>query len=145
MIILLIKIFFTGLFLNLIYELAHCVLYKTFLEAPMTKRIYLILKAIIFDGFAIMIIYFISYLMSKNFANTLSSNAGAMRPFYNYFHVVLFLVFSLLFAYLWEVYSIKNKRWEYSNKMPLVFGVGITPFVQLALTGFLSLYFAFNF
>jgi len=125
---LIIKIFFVAFFINLLYELLHSLLYKTCLEAPLKKYIYLILKGATFDGFSIAVIYFISYYI-----------------FPHYLQIFVFLLISLVFAYLWETYAIKNKRWEYSKKMPLIFNIGVTPFLQLALTGFLAIYFAFNF
>lgn len=134
MALLLIKIFFTAFFINLLYELLHSVLYKTCLKAPLPKYIYLILKAAVFDGFSITIIYYTVYLLFKN-----------QNPFYNYLQLVVFLSFNLIFAYVWEIYSLKKKKWEYSDKMPLILGVGITPFIQLALTGVVSIYFIFYF
>ncbi len=124
---LIITLFFTAFFINLLYELLHSLLYKTCLEAPLKKYIYLILKAAIFDGFVISILYFLTFLV------------------FNSYQLIIFLVASLIFAYIWEIYSLKAGKWEYSKKMPLIFGVGVTPFLQLALTGFLSTYIVFNF
>lgn len=134
MINLIIKIFFAAFFINLLYEISHSVLYETCLKASFKKYIYLILKGAMFDGLAISIIYFATYLIF-NSQNILS----------NYYQFVLFFSVSLIFAYFWEIYSIKAGKWEYSDKMPLIFGVGITPVIQLTLTGILSLYIVFNF
>lgn len=131
---LLVKIFFISIFINLIYELLHSVLYKTCLDSPLTKYIYLIIKAAIFDGFSITIIYFISYLIFRN-----------QNLFNNSWQIFTFIFISLIFACTWEIYSIKKKKWEYSDKMPTILGVGVTPFVQLALTGSLSIYLSFYF
>lgn len=139
------RIFFTAFFINLLYELLHSVLYKTRIKAPLPKYFYLILKAAIFDGFLITVIYYLVYFFFNNFTVLPPLGFQAYNPFNNYLQIVAFLLISLIFAYLWEVYSVKNKRWEYSDKMPLIFRAGITPVIQLALTGFLSLYLAFNF
>lgn len=133
MIDLLIKIFIFAFFINLLYELCHSVLYKTCLKASLPKYVYLILKAAIFDGFSITIIYFATYLIFKN-----------ENPFYNYSQLISFLLISLLFAFLYEKVSLAKNRWEYSDKMLLIFGVGLTPLLQLALTGFLVLHFTLN-
>src|SRR3989344_5709143 len=122
MLFLLIKIFLVSFFINLLYEVLHSILYKTCLEAKTKKYVYLILKGALFDGFSISIIYFLSYLIFKN-----------TDPFKNYYQLILFIIVGLLFAFLWEVYSIKRGKWEYSKKMPLIFKVGLTPFLQLAL------------
>ncbi len=134
MVVLLTTIFIGGFFINLLYELLHSLLYKTCLESPLPNYLYLILKAALFDGITITTIYFITYLVFQN-----------KNPFNNYFQLVLFCLIGLLFAFLYEKYSLYQKRWEYSDKMPLIFSVGVTPTIQLALTGFLVLHFTFNF
>lgn len=134
MIDVLIGIFFIAFFVNLLYEILHSVLYKTCLEAPLKKYIFLILKAAAFDGFVISAMYFAVYLIFRN-----------QNTFFNFYQLSVFLLANLIFAYLWEAYSLPKKKWVYSEKMPLVFGVGITPLIQLPLTGLLSVYFALYF
>ena len=104
----------------------HSVLYKTCFEVPLPKYIYLIIKGSIFDGFSITMIHFISDLF---FSGT--------------YKIIMFLLFSVIFAYIWEMYSIKVKKWEYSDKMPIILGVGVTPLVQLTLTGILTIYLTY--
>jgi len=91
-------------------------LYKTCLDAPLKKYVYLMVKAALFDGFMIVVIYFLTG------------------------NITIFLVVSALFAYSWELYSLKKDKWEYAKTMPKILGAGITPTVQLALTGLASLY-----
>lgn len=134
MIDILIKVFFIAFFVNLLYEVLHSVLYKTCLEATLKKYIFLILKAAVFDGFVISAMYFAVYLIFRN-----------QNIFFNFYQLVVFLVISLVFAYGWEIYSLKKGKWEYSPRMPLIFGAGVTPLVQLPLTGLLSIYFTFYF
>lgn len=134
MIYLLTKLFIIAFFINLLYEILHSVLYKTCQEASLKKYIYLILKGAIFDGFSITLIYFITFIIFKN-----------QNPFNNIAQIIAFILIALILAYIWDFHAIKNKRWEYSEKMPLILGVGITPIVQLALTGFLSIYLIFYF
>lgn len=124
------KLFLAAFFINLIYEISHSFLYKTCLEAPFKKYVYLVVKGALFDGLAITLIYFlVSFIFQKT------------NIFNNYFHLASFLIISLAFAYFWEIYSIRKGKWEYSRNMPVVFGSGLTPSIQLTLTGFLSLYF----
>ncbi|MDO8529813.1 MAG: hypothetical protein Q7S10_00155 [bacterium] len=127
-------IFFVAFFLNLLYEVLHSILYETCLKAPLKKYIYLILKAALFDGMVIVLIYFDTYLIFKN-----------QNPFSDAYQVMIFIVSSLLFAYIWEIYSLKKGKWEYSASMPIVLGVGVTPLVQLSLTGLASIYIVFQF
>lgn len=132
MITIIAKIFLVAFFLNLLYELAHSLLYKTCLNITLQKYVPLIIKASFYDGAWIALIYLAVYLPFGN-KNIID----------NYFQIALFFIISILFAYFWELYSIKNKRWEYSSKMPLIFGVGVTPIFQLFLTGFISLLIVF--
>jgi hypothetical protein len=127
MIELLIKILIISFFINLLYELLHSLLYKTCIEAPLPKYVYLILKAAVFDGVSITLIYSISYFAFKNYS------------------IFIFSAISIAFAYFWEIYSIKEGRWEYTSKMPKIFGVGLTPTFQLFITGFLSIYLSIKF
>ncbi len=123
-----IKLFFIAFFINLLYEILHSFLYETCLNVHLKRYIFLIFKAAIFDGFSITAIYFIVSLI---FANNL--------------RISMFLLISLIFAYGYEKYALSHKRWKYSNSMPILLGVGITPLIQLALTGLLSIYLVLNF
>jgi len=125
----LIKIFFITFFINLLYELLHSLLYKTCEEASLKKYIYLIIKGAVFDGISIVLIYFLSFLIFK-----------AQNIFENYFQLFFFFIISIIFAYLWEIYSLKSGKWQYTESMPKLFGSGITPLIQLALTGILTFF-----
>ena len=124
---LLFKIFFAAFFINLLYELLHSVLYETCLKAPLKRYIYLILKAAVFDGIAIVALFIISY---------------SLVPGY---YLAVFLPASILFAFEWEIYALGGGRWKYSKEMPVIFGVGITPLLQLAFTGVISIYIVSHF
>lgn len=117
----LIKIFFIACFINLLYEILHSLLYKTCWEASLSRYVYLIIKAAVFDGFSIVVIYFVSFRFLRFD-----------------FRIFTFIIVSLFFAYFWEIYSLKKGKWEYSPKMPIILGVGLTPLIQLCLTGILS-------
>jgi hypothetical protein len=129
MIVALTEIFLIAFFLNLLYELLHSPLYETCLKMPLKKYVPLIIRASFYDAVWIVVIYSITYL-----------SFGNKNIFNDYLRIGLFSIISTLFAYSWELYSIKNKRWEYSPKMPLIFGAGLTPTFQIFLTGLVSLY-----
>lgn len=126
-----IKIFFIAFAINILYEVLHSFLYETCLRASPKKYGYLILKGAVFDGFVILVLYLFVVLIFQNY-----------NMFVNYFQCVVFFGAGIIFAYVWEIYSLRKKKWEYSEHMPLVFGAGLTPLVQLAFTGFLSVYLA---
>lgn len=128
----LLEIFFVAFFINLLYEILHSLLYETCLKMPLKKYVRLILRASFFDGIWISAIYLITYLIFGN-----------KNVFSNYFQLILFSVLSIASAYLWELYSIKNKKWEYSSRMPLIFGAGITPTLQIFITGLITFYIVF--
>ena len=119
---LLVTLFFVGFFINLLWELLHSTLYKTCWDAPLNKFVYLMVKGSTFDGIVIVIIYFITRLLFGDY------------------YLVAFVFIAFLFAYGWEIYSGKAGRWGNFDKMPLVFGAGLTPIVQLAITGAVSIY-----
>jgi len=133
MILIIIKLFLVAFFINLLYEMLHSLLYKTCYEAGLKKYVYLMIKGASFDGFWISFIYLITYFAFNS-----------INIFSNYYQLSLFLIISLLFAYIWEIYAVKNKRWEYADKMPIALGVGLTPLIQLAITGLISTYFTLN-
>ena len=118
------KIGLAAFFLNLAYELLHSLLYTTCWEAPLNRYVYLILKAALFDGVIIAIVYGLSWFL----------------PFGR---MMFFVVVLLAFAWFWEVYSLRKGKWQYTQRMPLLLGVGLTPLVQLAACGILSLYLVF--
>ena len=82
------------------------------------------LKASLVDAVWIAGFYLITYGIFKN-----------TNPLTNVSQLVLFGVISIGWAYFWEIYSLKNKRWEYVSAMPVIAGAGLTPLVQLFLTG----------
>ena len=126
------EIFVVGVLLNLAYEILHSSLYKTCRNTSLRKYLYLMAKACVFDGLVIAIIYYLSYLIFNN-----------INILQNYAQLAVFSAISFAFAYFWEVRSLKREKWEYAKQMPLVLGVGITPLMQLSLTGILSFYIIF--
>ena len=128
----LLEIFFVAFFINLLYELLHSPLYETCRKMPLKKYVPLILRASFSDGVWIATIHLITYLIF-----------GSKNIFSNYLQLLLFSIVSILFAYFWELYSVRNKRWEYSPKMPLILGAGISPTFQIFITGLVTLYIVF--
>ncbi|OGZ70336.1 MAG: hypothetical protein A2904_00090 [Candidatus Staskawiczbacteria bacterium RIFCSPLOWO2_01_FULL_33_9] len=118
------KIFLISFLINIIWEFCHCGLYSTCVNWQSKKRILLLTFASFKDALFIVIFYLISIFSSEN-KNILEV---PLSLFY-------FIALSLLFSFIDEKLSIKYKRWEYSLKMPKVFGVGITPLLELAITG----------
>ncbi|MFH1283809.1 MAG: hypothetical protein ABII27_09135 [bacterium] len=60
--------------------------------------------------------------------------------FMNKINIIAFLLFGLLSAIIVEyraVYLVR--KWNYNSIMPTIFGIGISPLVQLSITGILAL------
>ncbi len=50
-------------------------------------------------------------------------------------NTAVFVGVLFLFSYGVELHALRSKRWEYTPTMPLVFGVGLSPLLELAVTG----------
>src|SRR3989344_4036202 len=118
------QIFIIAFLINLLYEVLHSQLYTTCLKMPLKKYIPLITIASVKDGIWISIFFAVSVLIFKN-----------LIILTNYYQILFFIIIALTFAFIDEKISIKYKRWEYSSQMPKIFGVGITPLLELAITG----------
>jgi len=118
----LVTLFWVACLINLVYEILHSVLYTTCLNASWKTYAYLMLKGALFDGTVITIFFATTY------------------TFFKEYYIAPFIIISLAFAYIWEVYSLKKGTWEYSEHMPTVFLVDVTPLIQLAATGMGAIY-----
>lgn len=58
----------------------------------------------------------------------------------NVVNVVLFSILLFAIAFFVEKYALSVGRWSYSSLMPVIFGIGLSPLVQLAVTGITSLF-----
>ena len=134
MLVILVKIFTISFLINLLWEVLHSQLYTTCLKATLKKYIPLIVGASLKDGFWITLFYTISFTIfkSENILNNLSQ-------------LILFSVLSLVFSFVDEKISLKMNRWEYAKTMPTIFGVGVTPLLEITVTGILTFIYIFNF
>lgn len=123
----LLQIFLTAFLVNLAWEFAHSRLYETCLRLPFKKTIPLLTRASLKDAFWIVLFFLASVIAFKN-TNILT----------NYFQLLSFVFLSATFSFIDEKISLRFKRWEYSKVMPTVLGVGITPLIELAVTGIIT-------
>lgn len=123
----LIRLFAAGFALNLLWEFAHCQLYETCRRQTWAQNIPLLVKMSFKDGLFIVLFYVIALALFPA-ENILASRAA----------LAVFLTLSLGFAFIDEKVSVKKGRWEYAREMPTVFGVGITPLLEIAVTGVLA-------
>jgi len=122
-------------FLNLLWEVLHSMLYD-WNAPPLVNDIYRFIPRI--TGFATLLdAVWIACILLIN-----AARAGGFDWIYepgaaDYATVAACGVAS---AVLIELAAIRFNMWHYHQRMPLVFGMGLTPLVQLALTGCASLY-----
>lgn len=132
MLSILLQIFIISSLINLFWEVIHSQLYTTCQKLSLNKYIPLIIKVSLKDGFWISIFYIISFFIFQNTNILLNTN-----------QLILFILLALSFSFIDEKISLKMKRWEYTAEMPTIFKVGITPLLELAVTGTLTFLYIF--
>jgi len=118
-----------ALILNIIWEFSHHFLYVDLSGIP--KYSHLIIASFA-DMLIILGIFAIVSLKNKNL-NWIKNPSK-----FDYFMVVFL---GLIIAIFIEMINLNLGRLEYTLAMPTLFGIGISPLIQLALTGIISLIF----
>lgn len=114
-------IFFTVFVLNVVWENLHVFLYDNYKGGAITE--FILLRASLFDAFLITII---------------------LLPFlyFSFFKTKIWLIFliGICIAIINEWYGLSTARWMYNDLMPIIpiIKTGLTPTIQLALTGYLT-------
>ena len=115
-------------FLNIIWEFSHHGLYIDLTGIPFT--IHMILASI-GDLFLVIIIFGINSMFRKN----IDWIENPKKQDY-----LFIIILGILIAVLVEIYGISQGRWLYKPTMPTLFGIGISPLIQLFFTSILSLW-----
>lgn len=123
---------FLTLILNLIWEFSHYQLYLDLSGIP--KFPHLILASFT-DMFILLCILGLISLKNKNFN-------WIKKP--NKFDYLFVLILGLFIALSIELINLNLGRWSYTPEMPTLLGIGLSPLIQLSLTGIISL-FIFSF
>jgi hypothetical protein len=128
-----------GFFLNVLWEVLHSYLYD-WNKPPLVNDIYVYIPRIVFfaslfDALFIMIFLLLNALIMNDFD-------WIIYPDNLDYGIIALMGF--LTAILIELWAIRKNKWSYTKKMPLIFGAGLTPLVQLALTSVLSIYIINN-
>lgn len=114
--------------INLVWEVAHSPLYETALAMPVKQYSPMILEMSLKDGLWITLFYAISTILFKN-ADILKNRTQLWA----------FVIMALTFSFWDEKISLTLGRWEYAEAMPTLFEIGLTPLLELAVTGVLTL------
>ena len=115
------------LVLNLIWEFSHYQLYNDLTGIPQTLHIII---ASFSDVFWVFIIFFCVFLINRGIEWMENPTKK------DYFLIV---IFGLVIAILIEIINLNLGRWAYKEIMPTILGIGLSPLLQLAITGVLSL------
>jgi hypothetical protein len=130
---LLASLFVVGFLLNLVWEFSHSQLYETCRRKPWRKNVPLLIKMSLKDGLFIVLFYVLA--VSIFGSRDILTNPSALTSF---------MLLSLGFAFFDEKTSLRLGRWEYAATMPRVFSVGLTPLLEIALTGLLTFIIVFQ-
>lgn len=115
-------IFFFAFVLNFVWENLHSLLYENYMGRPITE--FILLRATLADAVMIAAVAFPFLYFS------------GLRA-----HRWIAILLWIILAVVIELFALSTGRWAYNEYMPLVpfLGVGLTPTIQLALLGYLSL------
>ncbi|NVM29940.1 MAG: hypothetical protein HWN65_13950 [Candidatus Helarchaeota archaeon] len=127
-------IILAAFFLNLLWEVSHSMLYD-WDKAPLINNIYVyiprILGASCLDAFFIFIIILLNSLLRRSFQWVHSPRKRDYMVL-----IILGVVAAICIEWVATIFNM----WSYNEFMPIIFGVGLTPLIQLAITGAFSLY-----
>jgi len=113
------SIFGLAFLLNLVWEFLHSDLYVSYKGAEITD--FILFRASVVDSFIILVIVFLAQRWTKKTGSFV-------------------LVAGLVAAITIELWAMQTSRWVYKDIMPIVpfLGIGLTPVVQLALSGWVT-------
>lgn len=116
-------------FLNFFWESLHGLLFQDHPAMAAVRYVPMMLEMAVYDAFAVSGVYLLVSLLNR---------APVWRPTLR--NILLYEVLAVFTAAFTEHAAVRIlHQWAYLPSMPLVFGLGITPLVQLALTGLVSI------
>lgn len=119
-------IFITAFILNLIWEVSHFNLYICNLPGSYSS---MILRATLIDALIILGIYYIIALINKN-TKWIFTNKKL-----NY---LITIILGTIIAVYIELNALNQDRWSYTQFMPTIFGIGLTPLLQMIILPLLT-------
>jgi hypothetical protein len=66
-----------------------------------------------------------------------SSKISGTKNILNQNYLVV-LIIGLIFAGILEITNLRLGRWQYISSMPVIFGIGVSPLIQLSATAIIS-------
>jgi hypothetical protein len=126
-IVLVLKLAAVAFFLNFFWEVLHSRLYETTLSMGPAALGNLLTLQSLKDAGWIVLFYLITLAIFRN--TDITRNRAQLA---------VFILLALMFSFVDERISIELGRWAYASVMPTVFGAGLTPFLELAVTGLVT-------
>ena len=114
--------------LNIVWEFLHYRLYIDLTGIPSTTHL-------IIASFADLFLVFLIFSIISIFNKSISWIENPHKLDYN-----IIILFGILIATIIEIYSLSNGRWAYTNLMPTIFGIGLSPLIQLFTTSIIGLW-----
>ena len=114
--------------LNIVWEFSHYKLYNDLSGIPATKHL---IMASFMDIFIIFCVFLVVSLKNRNLE-------WIVRP--TFFDYLIIIILCLIVAIWIETWALNIGRWTYKDSMPTIFGLGLSPLVQLFITGVLALW-----
>ncbi len=126
-----ITLFVVAFVFNFVWESNHAVLLYQDHNIPSSEYLPMMWYVSGMDGLSILFLYAVVALLLKD---VLWMNNAKKKG------LTLFAGMALLLAALIEYRGVYVQgRWNYNELMPTIFGMGLSPFVQLAITGVVAL------
>ena len=127
-----IVLFVVSFVLNFVWESSHAVLLYQDHNIPSSEYLPMMWYASVMDGLSILFLCLLVALLLKDLFWINNTQKKGLA---------LFAGLALLLAALIEYRGVYLQgRWSYNELMPVVFGIGLSPSVQLAITGVVALW-----
>ena len=124
-------LFVVSFLLNFVWESFHSVFLYQGHNFNAIKYVPMIGYVSIVDGLLVVGMYLIVSLLLKDIFWIRTPNKNK---------VIMFMVVGLIIAWLIEYRAVFiQSNWSYTAVMPVIFGIGISPLLQLSITGIASL------
>lgn len=126
---LLTMVFFAGFITNLIWENLQAPLYQDY--EGFIKHFLSCLAASIIDGIVIVAFYLIIGLLRNNVLWLFEIRTR---------DIFILIILGTASAFAFEKWAVSGDWWDYNHNMPIIFGVGVTPLIQLPVLSLLTVY-----
>ena len=121
----LLLVFIIAFALNLVWEFSHSTLYVSYRGGEITNLV--LFRAAVWDGVFIAVLVLLATIFKIN-------------------KLAVIIFGGLILAVAIEIWALNSGRWVYDAAMPIIpiLNIGFTPTIQLALTGYIAVWYTFK-